>query len=107
MQKQVPHNTATAALVGTTDDTAIDAAIDRANERRETETQDDAFADLARQNSVRALENLIDIMKNPEAKPEHVMRASETVIAYGFGKPGHSAGDKNGDSDIRIEVHYD
>lgn len=107
MQKQVSHNTAAAALVGTTDDTTIDAAADRANERWETETKDDAFVDLARQNSVRALENLIDIMENPDAKPEHVMRASETVIAYGFGKPGRSTEDKNGDSDIRIEVHYD
>ena len=64
------------------------------------------FSELAKNKSVYALKRLMAIAKDKEVKPEVVVKACETVIAYGYGKPGQS-GDGEKDFDVKVEVGYE
>jgi|GEM_PF-3210527 len=63
------------------------------------------FAELAKTKSVDALERLMTITKDSKAKPEVVVKACETVMAYGYGKPGNSA--EVAESDVKVVVDYE
>jgi len=64
------------------------------------------FSELAKTKSVVALKRLMAIAKDKEAKPEVVVKACETVIAYGYGKPG-AGGETQQSADVKVEVDYD
>ena len=61
------------------------------------------FPELAKTKSVDALERLMSVAKDSGTKPEAIIKACETVIAYGYGKPGQN--EEN--SDVKVEVDYD
>jgi len=63
------------------------------------------FSELVKAKSVDALEKLMSITESSGAKPEHVIKACETVMAYGYGKPGASNEAK--DSDVKVVVDYE
>jgi len=67
------------------------------------------FSELAKTKSVAALKRLMAITKDKDAKPEVVVKACETVIAYGYGKPGAGtgAGAESVNSDVKVEVDYE
>ena len=64
------------------------------------------FAELAKTKSVAALKRLMAIAKDKESKPEVVVKACETVIAYGYGKPGQGNAEPL-QPDVKVEVDYD
>ena len=63
------------------------------------------FAELAKTKSVDALKKLMSIAKNKDAKPETVIKACETVMAYGYGKPGLTKESKE-KSDMKVVIDY-
>ena len=63
------------------------------------------FSELVKTKSVDALERLMSITEDSDAKPETVIKACETVMAYGYGKPTNSSGDK--DSDVKVVIDYE
>ena len=64
------------------------------------------FSELAKTKSVDALERLMSITENEQAKPEHVIKACETVMAYGYGKPGQNSDGKD-NSDVKVVIDYE
>ena len=65
------------------------------------------FPELAKTKSVDALERLMSITEDTNAKPEVVVKACEMVIAYGYGKPGASASGEAKDSDVKVVIDYE
>ena len=63
------------------------------------------FSELAKNKSVAALKRLMKIAKDKDAKPEVVVKACETVIAYGYGKPGAVTDSQS--FGIKVEVDYE
>lgn len=64
------------------------------------------FSELAKNKSVDALERLMSITEDENAKPEVIVKACETVIAYGYGKPGQTSSEPQ-NSGVKVEVDYD
>ena len=48
------------------------------------------FKELAQTKSLDALRRLVGIMEDAQARDDHVIRACELIIAYGYGKPQQS-----------------
>ena len=63
------------------------------------------FSELAKTKSVDALEKLMSITEDEKVKPEVVVKACETVMAYGYGKPG--AGAETVNSDVKVVIDYE
>lgn len=47
----------------------------------------DAFKDIVKDKSTSAITRVIEIMEDPESKPQDVMQAAKIVIEYAYGKP--------------------
>jgi len=82
----------------------IDKALPK-RKRGRPRKEDAEFSKLVKVKSVDALEKLISITEKEDAKPEHVIKACETVMAYGYGKPGAASDSK--DSDIKVVIDYE
>lgn len=61
------------------------------------------FVELARSRSVDALNYLIDAINDENLPPNARIRAAETIIAYGYGKPSQSI-DLSGRDNKAIEI---
>ena len=68
--------------------------------------EDAEFSKLVKVKSVDALEKLISITEDENAKPELVIKACETVMAYGYGKPGAASDSKKSD-DVKVVIDYE
>ena len=64
------------------------------------------FSEIVKTKSVDALEKLISITEDVDAKPEHIIKACETVMSYGYGKPAAVA-DGEKDGDVKVVVDYE
>ena len=65
------------------------------------------FIERAREKSFEALEYLIETVGNKDVADTVRVRAAETIIAYGFGKPTQAIDLSSNDKSFEITVKYE